>query len=209
MQRRARSPFDGEDEDSEEESSRDDEDPLIPLQAVQPARKEAAWTDPDDTKVQVSLSTHKRLRKLRETREDDQVGGREYERRLRKQYEKINPTPEWATKARKKLRPTKSKRRRSSLSSGDEGSSGEEVEEEDYSKLLTSSGGILGRTKSTALPQGTLSIERLRDANISARSEGAVKAAHFHPSLPVLLVTSEDRRLRLFNVSMCLVSRRS
>ena len=43
--------------------------------------------------------------KLREASSDadDAVGGREYERRLRGQYEKINPTPRWASAACRKL----------------------------------------------------------------------------------------------------------
>ena len=56
-------------------------------------------------------------------------------------------------------------------------------DEGDLDSILASSGGILARSKSGTLAQGTLSIERLRDANISARSEGAVKTLQFHPSL--------------------------
>lgn len=186
------------DEDDTSESEEDEQHAPEPLQSSQPSRKAPAWTDPDDVNIQVSLATNNRLRKLREAPDDDAVGGREYERRLRRQYEKINPTPEWATKARKRLHPSQKKRRRGSVSS--EGASDEGADDEEYSTVLTSVGGILERTRSKTLVQGTLSIERLRDANISARTEGAVKAIQFHPSLPVLLTTGDDRRLRLFNV---------
>lgn len=191
---------DSEDEQQGDNSSEDseatgDERPPISFKS----QKAPAWADPDDVDVQVSLGTSNRLRKLREAPDDDTVGGREYERRLRRQYEAINPTPEWARKARKGLRSTKQKRRRSSASSEDD--SVNEEEDSEYPGLLASTGGVLSQTKARALPQGTLSIERLRDANISARSEGAVKTVQFHPSLPVLLATGEDRRLRLFNVS--------
>lgn len=48
------------------------------------ARK-PAWFDPDDALVQVSLSTDKRLRKLRRGVEEDVVGGKDLESRLRTQ----------------------------------------------------------------------------------------------------------------------------
>ena len=175
----------------------------FPLASSSQSRKAPAWTDADDVSVQVSLADNKRLRKLRDAPSDDIVGGKEYERRLRRQFERINPTPVWATKARKKLHPSgKQKRRRSSLSDETSSDDGVEDDQGDSDPLLTSTGGILGRPKSGTLSQGTLSIERLRDANISARSEGAVKAVQFHPKLPVLLAAGEDRRLKLFNVSL-------
>lgn len=163
-------------------------------------RKAPAWTDPDDTTLQVSLASDNRLRKLRDAPSEDSVGGREYERRLRRQYEKINPTPTWADKFRKRLHPTRAKRRRSS-------SSGSEVEDQDEDSvhdLFNSTTGILGTLiRSRTLPKGTLAIERLRDANQAAQSEGEVKTVRFHPSpqVPVLMTASADRRVRLFNVS--------
>ena len=162
-------------------------------------RNAPAWTDPDDSTLQVSLVSDNRLRKLRDVASEDTVGGREYESRLRRQFEKINPTPGWASSARKKLHPRKAKRRRSSASSGS--SLGDE--EENIHDLLYSTGGILGSVeKPGPLPQGTLAIERLRDANQAAQSEGGIKALQFHPSpqIPVLVTASADRRVRLFNV---------
>jgi U3 small nucleolar RNA-associated protein 18 len=49
-------------------------------------KKTAAWADPDDQNIQVSLASDKRLRKLRDGPEEDKVGGRDYEARLRRQY---------------------------------------------------------------------------------------------------------------------------
>ncbi|KAL4069086.1 WD40-repeat-containing domain protein [Scleroderma citrinum] len=174
---------------------------LITGQTTSPAdaprpRKAPAWTDPDDANLQISLTAHDRLRKLRDALSEDIVTGREYERKLRRQFERINPTPEWATKAQKKLQP--SKRRRSSLS----GSDVDEGVEDILPDLLTSTGGISAGKKSRVLTQGVISIERLRDANQAATAEGEIKSVQFHPSpqIPVLLTASTDRRLRLFHV---------
>jgi U3 small nucleolar RNA-associated protein 18 len=157
-------------------------------------RKAPAWVDPDDTNIQVSLTSHTRLRKLRDAPAEDSVGGREYERRLRRQYEQINPAPEWASKARKKLHP---KRRRSTS-----GSEPEDEVEDVIPDLLASTGGISGGKKPKTLTPGIISVDRLRDANQAAPAEGEIKSLQFHPSpqIPVLLTASTDRRLRLFHV---------
>jgi hypothetical protein len=77
------------------------------------------------------------------------------------------------------------------------------VSEEDLD-LLTSTGGILEgkERRSKTISPKTINIERLRDANLSARAEGELRTVQFHPSpqVPMLLTASADRRLRLFNV---------
>lgn len=179
--------------ESEEDESEEEKDTPIVSQ-----KKGPAWTDPDDPALEVSLAGDKRRRKLRDAVSEDVVGGREYERRLRRQFENINPTPDWASAARKKLHPSKAKRRRPSTSSASESD-----DQDALPDVLADAKGILhyGRKPGT-LPHGRLDIERLRDANLAARTEGEVKAVQFHPSpdVPVLMVAGTDRRLKLFNV---------
>lgn len=148
----------------------------------------------------MSLATDKRRRKLRDAVAEDTVGGRDYERRLRRQYEKINPTPEWATKARKRVQDTTGKRRRSSTDSEPDAEEAEESSALD--SLLSGTGSVLAGRRAKILAHGSLSIERLRDANLSAKADGEIKVVQFHPSpqVPVLFTTSADRRLRLFTV---------
>lgn len=208
---------DDDDEDDEEENSAQETDEVehIPQETesipeivteeqdqttsagdAQPGRKAPAWVDPDDANLQVSLTAHSRLRKLRDAPSEDTVNGREYERKLRRQFERINPTPEWATKARKKLHP--SKRRRSSGSDSDVDNTIEDI----LPDLLASTGGISAGKKPRVLTQGVISVDCLRDANQAAPAEGEIKSVQFHPSpqIPVLLTASTDRRLRLFHV---------
>ncbi|KAJ6460371.1 WD40-repeat-containing domain protein [Mycena vitilis] len=178
-------PFDGDDNDSDSGSSdsqpeldSDEETTLHPLQS----RKPPAWADPSDPPV-VSLDS-KRLRKLRDAPSENALTGRQYESRLRRQYERINPQPAWAKAAKDRLR---------------------EIDDVEIDNLLSSTTGILAsRSKQVALPSGTLSIERLRDANQAASGSGSgeVKSLAFHPSakVPVLCVGSADRRVRLFNI---------
>lgn len=206
----------GEDDDDQESSGRETEeieyvpqetesipeivteehDQTTSAEDAQTRRKAPAWVDPDDANLQVSLTAHTRLRKLRDAPSEDTVSGREYERKLRRQFERINPTPEWATKARKKLH--SSKRRRSSGSDSDADDTIEDI----LPDLLASTGGISAGKKSRVLTQGVISVDRLRDANQAAPAEGEIKSVQFHPSpqIPVLLTASTDRRLRLFHV---------
>ena len=108
----------------------------------------------------------------------------------------MNPTPEWATAARRK------RRRREGSDADAAADANAEVSTPDLDTLLASSGGILGRKSRARLDPGVLAIERLRDANQAAQAEGEVTTLQFHPSpqVSMLLVASSDRRIRLFNV---------
>ena len=67
----------------------------------------AAWVDSDDERITVSLAANTRLRKLRIDESEDFVNGKEYIKRLRRQYERLHPAPRWADpsalKKRRKL----------------------------------------------------------------------------------------------------------
>ncbi|KAG8986186.1 hypothetical protein FRB90_004163, partial [Tulasnella sp. 427] len=162
--------------------------------------KTSAWEDHSDAAVTISLKNDKRLRKLRETPEDDKIGGRRYEANLRQQFEKLNPTPAWADSAREKLRNRNSKQKRRRSVSSTQSTSDDERDVED---LLHSTGSIIkGERRSTLLPPTKLDILGLRDANQTGRLESEVGSVRFHPSptVPVLLTAGSDRRLRLFNI---------
>lgn len=55
------------------------------------------WEDSDDERLRISLAGNDRLRKLRLTEAEDVISGKDYIRRLRKQFERLQPAPEWAT----------------------------------------------------------------------------------------------------------------
>lgn len=127
-----------------------------------------AWEDSDDERLVVSLASVPQLRKLRETLEDDVVNGKEYSRRLRKQYERLYPAPDWAVHA------TGKKRRRTmdDDESGEGSGSDMDMEDEDVSSQplarLLKDADILSRnsrgpTKRRKLQAGTVDIQRLKD----------------------------------------------
>jgi U3 small nucleolar RNA-associated protein 18 len=130
-----------------------------------------AWDDSDDERLVVSLASVPQLRKLRETIDDDVVNGKEYSRRLRRQYERLYPTPDWALHATGKA----NKKRRRTMDddeSGAESASDMDMDDEDLSsqplaKLLKDadilSRNTRGPAKRRKLQAGTVDIQRLKD----------------------------------------------
>jgi hypothetical protein len=53
-----------------------------------------AWID--ESSAVINIQVNKRLRKLKQDFEEHEIEGAEYEKRLRMQFEKLNPTPKWA-----------------------------------------------------------------------------------------------------------------
>jgi len=120
----------------------------------------------------VSLASVPRLRKLRKTEAEDLVSGREYVKRLRRQFEMLNPVPDWAVEATQ--RPSKKRRVMRDEDDEDEDmdvdmdEDEEEIEAEPLGKLLRDAGGLIRRTDATAgrkrkLRPETLDIQRTKD----------------------------------------------
>ncbi|EMD97304.1 hypothetical protein COCC4DRAFT_140550 [Bipolaris maydis ATCC 48331] len=166
-----------------------------------------AWEDSDDERLVVSLASVPQLRKLRETADDDVVNGKEYSRRLRKQYERLYPTPNWAAYATGKA----NKKRRRTMEedeSGNESASDMDVDDEDLStaplaKLLKDAD-ILSRVsrgsaKRRKLQAGTIDIQRLKD--VSKAGPSAITSLSFHPTYPLLLSSGPSSTLYLHHVN--------
>lgn len=148
--------------------------PLV-VAGTDPSEDEAdkpAWEDSDDERVVVSLASVPQLRKLRETAEDDMVNGREYVRRLRNQYERLYPAPEWAIHATGKA---KRKRHQAQEDDDSEEESPSDMDVDDdlsaqpLARLLKDAD-ILSRTsrnpaKRRKLQAGTIDIQRLKDVS--------------------------------------------
>lgn len=128
------------------------------------------WDDSDDERLVVSLASVPQLRKLRDTEDDDLVNGKEYVRRLRRQYERLYPVPDWAVHATGK---TKRKRRHIDDDESDvESASDTEMNDDDLSTLplarLLKDADIMSQTsknsaKRRKLQAGTVEIARLKD----------------------------------------------
>lgn len=169
------------------------------------AGDQPAWHDSDDEKLAVSLAHVSRLRKLRETEEDDVVSGAEYSRRLRKEYLRINPLPAWA---KTEGPPAKRRRRSSAGSSSSSGSSdGDDEAEDAHAQPLEAflrnvnklSGYGEGGPQKRRLRPEVLGIEATRE--IPDQHKTAVASLAFHPTYPVLLSASTASVLFLHHVA--------
>lgn len=137
-----------------------------------------AWVDSDDDRIVVSLASNPRLRKLRNTESEDLVNGREYTKRLRRQFERLCPVPGWANPSAA-VKPGHKRWRRltdASQISGDEPSADEmSIDSENLSvqplaKLLQNTTDLvqtsssLGRKK---LRPEVIDIQRTKDVGLA------------------------------------------
>lgn len=155
-----------------------------------------AWEDSDDERLQISLVSRDQLRKLRKTPEDTTVNGREYTKRLRSMFEKINGEPKWA-KIKKQGEES------------DEDSENDAMDEDELeiqgaadplSKLLQSTSSYVSKTESKLLPPTSIDISRLKDATQNIASKSAIQMLNFHATHPLLLSGGYDRTLRMYHI---------
>lgn len=211
---------DNDDSLSASDASDDDEDrdPAQPVASTsshpllsRSTSKKAAWHDPADDRTQVTISNteNSKLKKLiRGDTHFEQQGGKEakaavlggkvLEGKLREQFERMHPTPEWASKKRSSKDSKRGDLESSSL-------------EDRLTSLFSNTAAFSTRAFNRGeLPQGTLDIDRQKDANAQMRSaqsadrhvasSGGVMSVKFHPSVGALAVVGSDRRLRMYSV---------
>ena len=184
-------------------------------QAPQEPEEEApAWEDSDDERLTVSLAGATRLRKLRNTEAEDVVSGTEYARRLRQQYLRLYPLPEWANEAA--TAGSKRRRRRSSAASNDSSASDMEVDSDgesidaplpldtflrdanSFAPTSSSNNNNNPHPKRRKLRPETLDIQRTRD--IPDTHKAGVSSLAFHPRQPILLSASTSSVMYLHQV---------
>ncbi|TGJ78846.1 hypothetical protein E0Z10_g9919 [Xylaria hypoxylon] len=172
---------------------------------IQPDPKNPpAWEDSDDERLTVSLANVTQLRKLRTSEADDVINGTEYTLRLRQQYLRLNPLPEWARQAEE---PPKKRRRRSSAASdssvvSDEAQEGDDINADalPLDRLLRDANAMKSNTSTKArkLRPEVIDIQRSRDIPDAHKD---VTSLAFHPKYPVLLSSSSSSMLYLHHIA--------
>ncbi|KAJ5718023.1 hypothetical protein N7488_003669 [Penicillium malachiteum] len=165
----------------------------------------ALWHDSDDENLAVSLSSQARLRKLRVAEAEDVISGKEYIRRLRRQFQRMHPTPDWANPE------LAAKRRKTDL---DVESGAEEIDSDDetgqlsmqpLAKLLQNTTDLTriednarsgGKRK---LRQEVLDIQRLKD--VGKAQPSSIDSLTFHPHYPLLLSSGPASTLFMHHIS--------
>lgn len=120
-----------------------------------------AWVDSDDERIVISLASNPRLRKLRVSEAEDLVNGKEYTRRLRRQFERLNPIPDWANPSATN-RPRKRRRTSGDPDSSSHSSSGDEMAVDDDDLTVQPLAKLLQNTDSLTRTTSTTSSGRKR-----------------------------------------------
>ncbi|KAL3232714.1 U3 small nucleolar RNA-associated protein 18 [Nakaseomyces bracarensis] len=157
----------------------------------------AAWVDSDDERISVPITINNKLKKLRKSYQDSHIEGPEYIRRLRSQFEKIYPRPQWADSI------SDSEKENSDSEEDDDSEDTKNVINGDINalaKILESTFSYKETSGTKLLPEKNLDILRLKDANASHLSHSAVQSLSFHPYKPLLLTGGYDRTLRVYHV---------
>lgn len=154
-----------------------------------------AWEDSDDERLNISLTSSDKLKKLRKFENDSQVSGRSYITRLRSQFEKIYPRPEWIDK----------------LDEEDLSGSDKEMDDDEVSnvrdndtnavlKILETTQQFLITKQLKLISPSKISITRLKDANHQKLSKSGIQSLSFHDSHPLLMTGGFDRTLRIYHI---------
>lgn len=157
----------------------------------------------------ISLASVPRLRKLRITETEDVVNGREYSKRLRRQFEMLNPPPQWAQQALDK--PAAKRRQLSGEAGSQDEYSDDEMDLDDnlpsvvpLAKLLQDAESLVrqsgpGTGKKRKLRPEVIGIQRLRD--VPDIQPSAITSLSFHPQLPLLLSSGPSSTLYLHHIT--------
>lgn len=156
--------------------------------------QQAAWYDSDDNNVVVALDSI-RSKSLRVAPVETALSGAIYIARLRSQYEKIYPRPEWA----EKLASAENCANFPDFADESDEDAAVGTNTATLTALLQSTT-TFARNSSVLLPPGTLSILRLKDANIVRRARSGIQSIAFHPLHALLLSGGFDRTLRMYHI---------
>ncbi|CAD0028838.1 unnamed protein product [Aureobasidium pullulans] len=172
---------------------------LQPVPATEEEEEEegAAWQDRDDERMVVSLASVPRLRKLRRTEAEDVISGKDYVRRLRKQYADHTSRPR--KKRRLSYDDLDAESEDDMDMDDDEEGDNDDISAEPLSKLLQG-GGLVRRTetKKRKLRPEVLDIQRTKD--IGSTQPSAITSLQYHPELPLLLSSGPSSTLYLHHI---------
>jgi U3 small nucleolar RNA-associated protein 18 len=140
--------------------------------------EKAVWVDSDDERLVVSLASNPRLRKLRVAESEDVINGKEYTKRLRRQFERLYPVPDWAnpsaaagSTSKKRRRPSNGKSSSEDASADDMSIDSDDLSVQPLAKLLQSSTEFLRASSSSStrrkLRPEVIDIQRTKDVDLA------------------------------------------
>ncbi|KAK6201621.1 U3 snoRNA associated protein [Scheffersomyces amazonensis] len=160
--------------------------------------EEAAWHDSDDERVNISLLSSDKLKKLRKSENDVTISGRAYVARLKSQFEKIYPRPEWIDKLEEEN--DEEDNENDIDDENDETSNNTNNDTNAILKILANTQSFIITKQLKLISPSKISITRLKDANYQRLSKSAIQSLSFHHSHPLLMTGGFDRTLRIYHI---------
>ncbi|ABN67294.1 U3 snoRNA associated protein [Scheffersomyces stipitis CBS 6054] len=195
-------------DDGQKQSENEDEDEDMDVDVQYDEEEEDvsdeeanAWEDSDDEKLNVSLIASDKLKKLRKTTHDTSISGRSYIVRLRNQFEKIYPRPEWIEALESDHQDENEDDSDIEIDREDDEPSG--VADNDTNsvlKILSSTQQFVITKQLKLISPNKVSITRLKDANYQKISKSAIQSLSFHHSHPLLMTGGFDRTIRIYHI---------
>lgn len=137
--------------------------------------RKPAWDDEDDNNsgnfVKVDINLKKNL-----VKSNDSIPPEKFKESLKKRFERVTGTPDWAQLDRDKF----------------------ESDDSDDENLLQSTRNYL--TGSLSLPRNVIQMKKCIDLNKDNPSHGKLKSVEFHPTAQVALCAGKNQTLNLFQV---------
>jgi len=155
-----------------------------------------AWEDSDDERLNISLTSSDKLKKLRKSQANSSINGKSYTTRLRSQFEKIYPRPEWIDEIEQEVDQSDDEmniEEDSPLSANDNDTNA-------ILKILSTSQKFIKTKQLKLISPTNISITRLKDANYQKVSRSAIQSISFHHNHPLLLTGGFDRTLRIYHI---------
>lgn len=153
--------------------------------------EDAAWVDSDDDRTAVSVMST-RLKKLRHTQEETTLSGAAYVARLRAQFEKIYPRPQWADHFA-----DEDHEERFETEDAEDAAVG--INTATLSLILASTNKYI-KSSTKLLPPTKIDIARLKDGNFQRRARSGIQSMSFHGLHPLLIAGGFDRTLRIYHI---------
>ena len=155
-----------------------------------------AWEDSDDEKVNISLLTSDKLKKLRKTPQDSVISGKSYIIRLRSQFEKIYPRPQWIEDIENNSDDEKDLSDEDKVDN-EEGQVGSTTA---LLNILSSTEKFINTKQLKLIAANKISITRLKDANYKRIGKSGIQTIDFHPNYPILLTGGFDKTIRIYQI---------
>lgn len=154
------------------------------------------WEDSDDERLNISLVSSDKLKKLRKTETDSIINGKSYITRLRSQFERIYPRPDWIDEI------DEEKDEDSDIDLDDDQKEGSILENDTNAilNILSTSLKFIKTKQLKLISPVNISITRLKDANYQKPSKAAIQSISFHSNHPLLLTGGFDRTLRIYYI---------